>query len=152
MKKVSIITSLLAGAVTPALANNADNFLAHDPIGWMMAVIAMGVVFIALFILFICFKYGYNAINKSINVLFINSYKKAKAKKAERKQPNIKVTDPASGKTVDDAELAAAIGMALFLNEDGMHDKESDVLTLAPSTAGWTGAGNNQKPMPQLKF
>jgi len=150
MKKISIIFSLLASAGVPALASNADNFEAHDPIGWMMAIIAMGVVFSALFILFICFKYGYVGISKMVHVLFINRYKRHKAKKNAAAQ-TITVKDGETGAVVDDSEIVAAIGMALFLNEDGMHDKESDVLTFAPANLSWTGAGNNHKPLPLRK-
>ena len=59
MKKIIILGGFLFAAVTPALANNADRFGEQDPIGWMMAVISMGVVFVALVILFLCFKYLY---------------------------------------------------------------------------------------------
>lgn len=138
---------MLAGAAYPALASNADRFLEHDPIGWMMAVISMAVVFGALFILFICFKYGYVATSKFFHLLFINRYKQVKAGK--KNNEGITVKDAKTGETIDNTELAAAIGMALFLNEDGMHDKESDMLTFASSKSAWTGAGNNQKPMPR---
>lgn len=149
MKKISIIATLLASAATPALANNADRFLEHDPIGWMMAVISMMVVFSALLILFICFKYGYVGITKFVHLLFINRYKK---EKAEKKAANITVKDAKTGEKVDDTELAAAIAIALFMHEDGMHDSESDVLTFAPSNSSWTGVGQNQKPLPKFKY
>ena len=141
---------MLAGAAFPVLANNADSFMEHDPYGWMMAVTSMMVVFVALFILFICFKYGYVATSKFVHLLFINSYKQAKAAKAKSK--GMTVTDAQTGAMVDDAELVAAIGMALFLNEDGMHDKESDILTFGTTTSGWTGVGQNQKPMPRRSW
>lgn len=154
MKKTTIILSLLASVATPALANNADRFLEHDPIGWMMAIISMMVVFSALFILFICFKYGYIGTSKFVHLLFINHYKKLKTGFKHNKKgcdSNITVKDAKTGEKVDDAELAAAIAMALFLNEDGMHDKESDVLTFASANSAWTGAGMNQKPLPGRK-
>ena len=149
MKKISIITAMLASAVTPALAGNADRFLEHDPIGWMMALISMLVVFSALFILFICFKYGYVATAKLLHFILINRFKEIKAKRAAAKEKKMTIKDSETGVVVDDSELAAAIGMALFLNEDGMHDKESDVLTLAPTNSCWTGVGQNQKPLPR---
>lgn len=151
MKKNSIIITLLASAASPALASNADRFLEHDPIGWMMAVISMLVVFSALFILFICFKYGYVGIAKFVHLLFINRYKKEKAEKSTQSS-GITIKDAKTGAVVDNDELAAAIGMAIFLNEDGMHDSESDVLTLAPGNSSWTGVGQNQKPMPRFKY
>lgn len=141
--------AMLASAVTPALASNADRFLEHDPIGWMMALISMLVVFSALFILFICFKYGYVATAKLLHFILINRFKEIKAKRAAAKEKKMTIKDAETGAVVDDSELAAAIGMALFLNEDGMHDKESDVLTLAPTNSCWTGVGQNQKPLPR---
>ena len=149
---------LLVSAVTPALASNAENFSAHDPFGWMMAVISMGVVFSALLILFLCFKYGYTgiaAIALRIKKLFHRQQQleiiTEKRSKRELKKV-VKVADAQSGEVVADEELAAAIGVALFLHEDGMHDAESDVLTLADTTSAWTGAGQNQKHSPVRRF
>ena len=145
---------LLVRAVTPALASNAENFSAHDPFGWMMAVISMGVVFVALLILFLCFKYGYTgiaAIALRIKKLF-HRQQQLEIITEKRSKRVVKVADAASGEVVADEELAAAIGVALFLNEDGMHDAESDVLTLADTTSAWTGAGQNQKHSPVRRF
>ena len=50
---------MFAGAAPAVLASNADKFAQNDPIGWMMAIISMSVVFSALVILFLCFKYIY---------------------------------------------------------------------------------------------
>lgn len=150
MKRLTLTIAMLLGASAPVLASNADSFKEHDPFGWMMAVTSMMVVFFALLILFICFKYGYVATSKFVHMLFINSYKQAKASKA--KNNSMKVTDAQTGAAADDDELIAAIGMALFLNEDGMHDKESDILTFNDSVSGWTGVGQNQKPMPRRRW
>ena len=136
MKKFVIIMSLLGSAVSPALANNADNFQAHDPIGWMMAVISMGVVFVALLKLFHR-KKQYEAISE---------------KRSSRGGSTKMTVKDAAGAVVNDEDLAAAIGVALFLHEDGMHDAESDVLTLMPTASAWTGAGQNLKKSPIRKF
>ncbi len=155
MKKLIISTTLLASAAPALLAGNADNFGQNDPIGWMMAVIAMSVVFSALVILFLSFKYLYPfcawcglKIMKSIH------RKKQYEQITDRRQAKqqMKVKDAASGELVDDDELAAAIGVALFMHEDGMHDQESGVLTLATTNSTWTGAGQNQKRSPLRKF
>ena len=153
---------LAAGAwlcgVLPAAASNAENFREHDQNGLMMTVIAMGVVFSALLILFICFKWADKALNAVMYQLFVRPYKamrrKATAAQAPAAAPaGFSVTEQSTGRPVDDAELVAAIGMALFLAEDGMHDAEADVLTLAPQPAtGWTGVGRNQKQYPIRKF
>ena len=144
----------VAGVLSPAMASNADNFKQHDPFGWMMAVLSMGVVFMALLILFLCFKYGYTgiaALALRIKKLFHRQKQlETITEKRSKRDSAMKVTD-AVGKEVNDDELAA-IGVALFLHEDGMHDAESDVLTLAPSASSWTGAGQNQKKYPLRKF
>ena len=157
MKKFVIIMSLLGSAVSPALANNADNFQAHDPIGWMMAIISMGVVFVALLILFLCFKYIYNGVAYCIvriTKLFHRKkqYEAISEKRSNRDGLSKMTVKDASGAVVNDEELAAAIGVALFLHEDGMHDAESDVLTLMPAASAWTGAGQNLKKSPIRKF
>ena len=156
MKKTTIIASMLVGAAPVALASNADNFAQNDPIGWMMAIISMSVVFTALVVLFLCFKYIY-----PLFALFGLKMMKSAHRKKQFEQitdrraqmhRNMKVVEKSSGKEVDDVALAAAIGVALFLHEDGMHDKESNVLTLAPNKSSWTGAGNNQKRSPIRRF
>lgn len=131
---------MLASVGGTAFANNADRFLEHDPIGWMMAIISMAVVFSALLVLFISFKYGYVGWSKFWHKVMIDRYRAHKAKKLA-KETGITVTDKATGEIVDNGEIVAAIGMALFLNEDGMHDSESDVLTLSSTQSGWTGVG-----------
>lgn len=153
MKKLTIIATLLASAGM-ALASNADNFLEKDPIGWKMSLLSMGVVFSALLILFICFKYGYTslaAVGLAIKKAF---HRKTQLEQIteRRARKNVKITEAATGKEVDNDELAAAIGMALFLHEDGMHDQESNVLTLVNTPSAWTGAGNNQKRSPMRRF
>lgn len=161
MKKLLIITSLLVSGATPVLASNADNFKAHDPIGWMMAVIAMGVVFSALVILFICFKYLYPfmvwaglQLQKALHHEF--QFKQRKdLKLSDLEKRDVKksmLVKDANGNDINDQELAAAIGLALFLHEDGMHDQESGVLTLNSVQSPWTGAGQNQKKSPMRKF
>ena len=166
MKKLFVIAVLLA-SVTPMLASNAEIFREHDPYGWIMAVISMGVVFVALLILFLCFKYAYSGVTALLyrmKTLF-HRQKQLETIKEQRSRRTIvkketdsagneieKVVDAETGEDVHDEELAAAIGVALFLHEDGMHDSESDVLTLVPSVSAWNGAGNNQKRSPLRKF
>ena len=157
MKKLVITMSLLGGAVTSALANNADNFLAHDPMGWMMAVISMSVVFVALLVLFLCFKYVYTGVAYCIVRITKLFHRKKQYEAISEKRSNRDVSakmtvKDAAGAVVNDEELAAAIGVALFLHEDGMHDAESDVLTLMPAASAWTGAGQNLKKSPIRKF
>ncbi len=147
---------MFASAAPALLASNAENFAKNDPVGWMMAIISMSVVFSALVILFLCFKFLYPLcawcglkIKKSFHRK--KQFEQITDRRAKN-QRNMKITEKSTGKEVDDEELAAAIGVALFLHEDGMHDQESNVLTLAPSNSAWTGAGNNQKRSPIRRF
>lgn len=156
MKKLIISATLLASGAPALLAGNADNFAQNDPIGWMMAIISMVVVFSALVILFLSFKYLYPFF-AWCGLQIIKSFhrKKQLEQITDRRAANqrqMKVTDKATGAKVNDEELAAAIGVALFLHEDGMHDQESGVLTLTTTASTWTGAGQNQKRSPLRKF
>lgn len=152
MKKVIILGGFLFTAVTPALANNADRFGEQDPIGWMMAVISMGVVFVALVILFLCFKYLYPTLAWcGLQIKKAFHRKKQIEQVNDRRAQASKARQEAKDSISNEEELAAIIAVGLFLNEDGMHDQESGVLTLAPSTSAWTGAGNNHKRSPLRK-
>lgn len=153
MQKILFTVGTILSTSLPALAQNTvkeetlakiENFKTHDPFGISMAIIAMGVVFIALIILFLCFKWSGNLLNKGLK-------KKKTTKTAASDSSPIRVTHKITGKSAD-SEIIAAIGMALFLAEDGMHDIESDELTLSPTEQAWTGRGNNQKQEPWRKF
>lgn len=154
MKKLIISATLLASSAPALLASNADNFAQNDPIGWMMAIIAMAVVFSALVILFLSFKYLY-PFCAWCGLKMMKSFHRKKQYEQitdRRAQQQMLIKDAKDGTVVVDDELAAAIGVALFLHEDGMHDQESGVLTLATTNSTWTGAGQNQKRSPMRKF
>ncbi len=166
MKKLTIIAVLLA-SIESVLASNAEIFREHDPYGWIMAVLSMGVVFVALLVLFLCFKYAYTGVaalalrikklfhrQKQLETITEQRSRRTIIKKEKDSAGNEieKVVDAETGEEVNDEELIAAIGVALFLHEDGMHDSESDVLTLLPTASAWNGAGNNQKRSPLRKF
>ena len=153
MKKLIISATLLASSAPVLLASNADNFKQNDPTGWMMAVISMGVVFTALVILFLSFKYLYPTLawwGLSIKKAFHRKkqIEQVNDRRAEANRKRQEIKDSLN----NDEELAAIIAVGLFLNEDGMHDQESGVLTLTPTNSAWTGAGNNQKRQPVRKF
>ena len=154
MRRLIISSLLLASSVAPVLAGNAaDNFQQNDPIGWMMAVIAMGVVFCALVILFLCFKYLYPLCTWCGLQFMKTTHKKKQIEQVnDRRAIANKARQEARESIRNEEELAASIAVALFLNEDGMHDRESGVLTLTPSSSAWTGAGQNQKRSPQRHF
>lgn len=149
MKKAFFTTFALLIATIPALAQStsdrAQKFLEHDPFGIAMSLIAMGVVFIALIILYFCFKGSAKLLNKGLRKSL------SRAKRVSKETTPI-VTDAKTGEDAPE-EIAAAISIALFLHEDGMHDAESDVLTLCHSeNTAWTGRGNNLKAEPLRKF
>lgn len=156
MKKRSIIAFLFIGAAHALMASDAEKFAQNDPIGWMMAVISMSVVFSALLILFLCFKYIYPLFAWCGLKMKKSAHRKKQFEqitdRRAQTQRNMKLVEKSSGKEVDDDELAAAIGTALFLHADGMHDHESNILTLAPGNSAWTGPGNNQKRSPIRRF
>lgn len=155
MRKVFSLGVVLCSAIVPAWASNADNFRQHDPSGWIMAVIAMGVVFSALLILFICFKYVYNGFAAlGVRIMkMLHRKQQLEIITDKRKDAQMKIKDAKSGEVINDEELAAAIGMALYLHEGGMHDTESGVLTLnAPQPGAWTGVGLNHKAQPMRRF
>lgn len=152
MKKIIILGGFLFAAVTPALANNADRFGEQDPFGWMMAIISMGVVFCALLVLFLSFKYLYPTLTWcGLQIKKAFHRKKQIEQVNDRRAQASKAHQEAKDSISNEEELAAIIAVGLFLNEDGMHDQESGVLTLAPSTSAWTGAGNNHKRSPLRK-
>lgn len=152
MKQLISTLALLTSGAPLLLANNADNFSQNDPFGWMMAVISMAVVFCALVVLFLSFKYLYPLcawvglkIKKSAH------RKKQYEQITDRRAQKMKVQEKSTGAEVNNDELVAAIGVALFLHEDGMHDQESGVLTLTQTNSAWTGAGCNHKRSPLRK-
>lgn len=153
MQKTLLTIGTILSTALPILAQNTvkeetiakiENFKSQDPFGISMSIIAMGVVFIALIVLFLCFKWSGKLLNKGLR-------KQKTAKTATPGRSSIRVTHKTTGESAD-REIAAAIGMALFLAEDGMHDIESDELTLSPAEQAWTGRGNNQKQEPWRKF
>lgn len=109
-------------STTPKATNNVgiaevtagERFLRFDPIGIIMAIIAMSVVFIALIVLYRIFK----AIGKTNQ-----KAAKRKVEKAERGKEQV-AEEEISG------EVFAAISMALYLYETEKHDQESSIITI----------------------
>ena len=114
--------------VTSPSTNNAiidkaakpERMKSIDPYGWIMAVTAMSVVFVALILLYLIFK----------------QIGKANIKQANKKSANAAVQNnhPAAAATPAgevSAETYAAIATALhlFIEDSEAHDEESDVVT-----------------------
>ena len=113
-------------AITPGKFNMADEndnieaFHLRDPHGFIIALMAMSVVFSALLILFLCFK------------LFGRFF----GRKQEAENASVAFDDEpkaiAAGNADDEA--IAAIGMALFQHLNA-HDQESGIITIDHSHA-----------------
>lgn len=93
-------------------------FRLNDPYGYGMTFTAMLVVLTALFVLYIIFR----TLGK-IQVGITGKKKKAVAEATAGEEKT-------AGKTVISGEVIAAIGLALQMYENDLHDNESTVLTL----------------------
>jgi Na+-transporting methylmalonyl-CoA/oxaloacetate decarboxylase gamma subunit len=94
-----------------------ESFVEMDPYGIGMTIIAMAVVFMALAVLYIIYKYmGRFFIRRGV--------KAAKSATAESKSSTKETVEEMSG------EVNAAIAMALHLYQSEMHDYENTVLTI----------------------
>lgn len=113
-------------AVTPGKFNMADEndnieaFHVRDPHGFIIALLAMSVVFSALLILFLCFK------------LFGKFF----GRKQETENAAVAIDDEPKALAAGngDDEAIAAIGMALFQHLNA-HDQESGIITIDHSHA-----------------
>ena len=134
--------------VTPGIENfieasesKIEKFKRQDPHGFAMAIMAMGIVFFCLALLWVFFT------------LFGNVMRKMEANKKSR-QPSKPVAKPISvpqapGKLAgnikqvpekEDIDMnlyMAVIGMALKQYEDDVHDVESGVITIKPKDTEW---------------
>lgn len=112
-----------------------------DPYGWMMAVLAMSVVFIALIILYFIFK----QIGK-INI-------RNAAKQAEKDKPAVQKIAAKPGKKDESGETFAAIAMALnlWIEENEAHDDESYVLTIDRVKSAWNSIDQMLLKVPEIK-
>lgn len=138
--------------VTPGIENvtnatkksGVDKFKEQDPHGFAMAIMAMGIVFLCLALLWIFFTL-FGMLMKHLD----------KAKKVANSQP-IKPITKTVEKTIEighktsnalqegfdkkgiDMEVyMAVIGMALRQYEDDVHDVESGIITIKSKDTGW---------------
>ena len=114
-------TTPRAANVTHMEETKSQKMARIDPHGWIMALTAMSVVFTALIILYLIFKFvGKASIKSGIK-------KTAKSNAPE----DVKAAAAASGEAAT-GETYAAIAMALHLfnEENDTHDEESFVVTL----------------------
>ena len=138
-------------STTPGATNNviefesrAELFRELDPVGIVMAITAMSVVFCALILLYLVFK-RVGIVMKNRAARKENEAKGVTASVVETKKT---MTEGPSG------EMIAAIGIALRKYEDDLHDLESTVLTInrvARAYSPWSSKIYGLMQMPQRK-
>lgn len=139
---------------TPGLENAAgdgkqkitgvDKFKEQDPHGFAMAIMAMGIVFLCLALLWLFFTvFGMimrhlDTAKKVANAQPIKPITKTVEKTAEmaHKTGNI-LQEGLDKKGIDMEVYMAVIGMALRQYEDDVHDVESGVITIKSKSTGW---------------
>lgn len=134
-------------AITPMKYNakvvnqNIEKFYKGDPNGTTIAVIAMGIVFLALLLLFILFW------------LFGLANTMAESKSADKptESDSDSATETVASAQADDDLAAVAICMALYQHLNA-HDEESGVLTFDRNAdTAWSNKANMMCPTPNRK-
>ena len=141
------------GDVTPGHDNHVqanaakgkiEEFKEKDPHGFAMAIMAMGIVFLCLALLWIFFTvFGMimrhiDTAKKVVNAQPIKPITKTVEKTAEigHKTSNL-LQEGFDKKGIDMEVYMAVIGMALRQYEDDVHDVESGVITIKPKDTDW---------------
>lgn len=134
----------IAKAITPGKFNvrpvneNIEKFKNEDPSGILLTIMSMGVVFLALLLLYILFK------------LFGKAFMASEKKKDDEPATAAPVAEPAA-QAGDNDEAIAALCMALYQHLNA-HDEESGVLTFDHSHeahSAWGSKGNLLLHMPE---
>lgn len=146
-------------ATTPLATNDTaetlpphENFRRTDPIGYGMALTAMSVVFVALLLLYLVFR----TVGK-FNVMLARRRhfnQLLSQRKMHLAHHARNVSEVQKNKEVLSGEIAAAIGLALNMFEDEMHDHESTVLTInriSKVYSPWSSKLYGLTEMPQRK-
>ena len=140
-----------ADRVTPGIQNQTtvseskvEKFKREDPYGFGMALMAMGIVFFCLallwifFTLFGMFMRHQEMAKKVINQQPIKPITKTVEKTLEvGHKTGVILKDGFDSKGIDREVYMAVIGMALKQYEDDVHDVESGVITIKSKNTGW---------------
>ena len=140
-----------ADRVTPGIQNQTtvseskvEKFKREDPYGFGMALMAMGIVFFCLallwifFTLFGMFMRHQEMAKKVINQQPIKPITKTVEKTLEvGHKTGVILKDGFDSKGIDREVYMAVIGLALRQYEDDIHDVESGVITIKPKDTGW---------------
>ena len=109
------------------VAKQSEKIKESDPVGIGLTAVAVSVVFLAL----ICIALLISGSGK----LIANSEKKNKQKETAKKDHAIK---PVADGSSQEAEIYAAIGTAIFLFNEELHDEEETVITIQKVKRDWT--------------
>ena len=130
--------------VTSVSESKVEKFKREDPYGFGMALMAMGIVFFCLALLWITFSL-FGLLMRHLDT----------AKKVAQQQPIKPITktvektmevghktgvilqEGLKTKGIDREGYMAVIGMALKQYEDDVHDVESGIITIKPRETGW---------------
>ncbi len=140
-----------ADRVTPGIQNQTtvseskvEKFKREDPYGFGMSLMAMGIVFFCLallwifFTLFGMFMRHQEMAKKVINQQPIKPITKTVEKTLEvGHKTGVILKDGFDSKGIDREVYMAVIGMALKQYEDDVHDVESGVITIKSKNTGW---------------
>ncbi len=119
-----MITKGILIALSPAGQTTDDTFFAHDPYGFVMAILGMGIVFTILLLLYIVFTNTPKLFTHNFRQQFRDLFSR---KKGEVQQ---EVTLPAEPEQDLTGEVNAAIAAAIHLYRSELHDFEDTVLTM----------------------
>ena len=140
-----------ADRVTPGIQNQlivseskVEKFKREDPYGFGMSVMAMGIVFFCLALLWITFTlFGMlmrhmDTAKKVANTQPIKPITKTVEKTIEvGHKTGVMLKEGLDTKGIDKEVYMAVIGLALRQYEDDIHDVESGVITIAPKSTDW---------------
>ena len=138
-------------AVTPGISNyiaveetKIAKLKREDPYGFGITVMAMGIVFFCLALLFVFFTFfgmfmrHQNAVKKVGNVQPIKAGVKTVEKTIEvANKTSTLLQDGLKLKGIDKEVYIAVISMALKQYQDDVHDVESGIITIKPKTTDW---------------
>lgn len=109
------------------VAKQAEKIKHSDPVGIGLSATAVAVVFLALVCIFLLI---------SGDGKLIMSIEERRKKKAN--QPKERAIKPVSNGSSSEDEILAAIGTAIFLYNDELHDEEETVITIQKAEREWT--------------
>ncbi len=130
--------------MTTVSESKVEKFKREDPYGFGMAIMAMGIVFLCLALLWIFFTFfgmfmrHQETAKKVINTQPIKPITKTVEKTMEvGHKTGVMLKEGFDTKGIDREVYMAVIGLALRQYEDDIHDVESGVITIAPKNTDW---------------